>query len=845
MADSRFVRRFALAAAAAVTPLATAQSATDRPSGALDGKIVYLHAGHGWTADNLGSGSWTTQRGETFEIVEDLLNQDMHTFQAESLWNAGATIVPLRPIDHQPLEIVLDNDDPDVTFSGAWNVSVSPIFFGDVGDVPYLFAGTSPTETAVARYTPSFAEPGFYPVYAWTRPGFDRVNQLYRVVHAGGATEVTVDHRKVGNGLIYLGTYRFEVGQDHRVEISNRSDESGVVIADMIRFGNGFGDIDRGGGVSGQLREDEAGLYWIQAHRGVGIPDSEYRVSSSDGSATVSAPPRWAEQMNREVAGTLSDRVFVSHHSNAANGIARGVIALYNGNNNPASETPNQFLLAFLLADEINEDMPLLDANFEHPWFQRSTITLDRTDFEFGEISNSVINNEFDATIVERGFHDAQLDAELLRDANVTEAMARSTTQGLVRYFNQVDSGQTPVAFAPVRVEGVRFSVDATGIATVAWDAPPAGPALGDPASAYRVQTSADGLGFDAGIETTQTTLTIDTPADGSPVFVRIVATNTGGWSPPSLVVAASRGTTPVLVVDGYDRIDRLTNVRQPYFAGLTDRVRARNQNPRNGSVRTAHALHAVDADIRVESADNDAVITGQVSLDDYSAVIWNIGQESFGSSFVSAEQQSAEAYVQNGGNLIVSGSDAAFDLVVLETGGLFFFQTFSALHVADDAETNLAIGRVGTPLEGVAIEFDRGLDVESYSVNSPDIITTFPGAIPLIDYVAGLPGTAAVARPGIAGEGNTAFLAFPFESITQSVTRTAVMAGLLDVVEFSVEPGCAADTNGDGLVSPADFNAWVLAFNTQSPACDQNADGLCTPADFNAWILNFNAGCP
>ncbi len=54
----------------------------------------------------------------------------------------------------------------------------------------------------------------------------------------------------------------------------------------------------------------------------------------------------------------------------------------------------------------------------------------------------------------------------------------------------------------------------------------------------------------------------------------------------------------------------------------------------------------------------------------------------------------------------------------------------------------------------------------------------------------------------------------------------------------------CEADVNSDGTLSPADFNAWILAFNNQSDACDQNADGACTPADFNAWILNFNAGC-
>jgi hypothetical protein len=53
------------------------------------------------------------------------------------------------------------------------------------------------------------------------------------------------------------------------------------------------------------------------------------------------------------------------------------------------------------------------------------------------------------------------------------------------------------------------------------------------------------------------------------------------------------------------------------------------------------------------------------------------------------------------------------------------------------------------------------------------------------------------------------------------------------------------ADVNGDGDVTPADFSAWVTAFNSQAPGCDQNGDGLCTPADFSAWVANFNVGCP
>jgi hypothetical protein len=55
----------------------------------------------------------------------------------------------------------------------------------------------------------------------------------------------------------------------------------------------------------------------------------------------------------------------------------------------------------------------------------------------------------------------------------------------------------------------------------------------------------------------------------------------------------------------------------------------------------------------------------------------------------------------------------------------------------------------------------------------------------------------------------------------------------------------CPADTNGDGLVTPTDFSAWVAAFNSRAPACDQNGDGACTATDFSAWVGNFNAGCP
>jgi len=51
------------------------------------------------------------------------------------------------------------------------------------------------------------------------------------------------------------------------------------------------------------------------------------------------------------------------------------------------------------------------------------------------------------------------------------------------------------------------------------------------------------------------------------------------------------------------------------------------------------------------------------------------------------------------------------------------------------------------------------------------------------------------------------------------------------------------ADQNQDGLVSPADFTAWVANFNAGSLLADVNQDTLVSPADFTAWISAFNLG--
>ncbi len=790
-----------------------------QPDGGLDGKIAYLHGGHGITATDSG---WGYQRPLLLDMVEDLGNQDQMTFLADYLWDAGATVVPLRPVGDQLNEVVLDNDDLGVSFEGSWGNGSGNVYFGDSGDVRYRFANTSPVETAVATYRPDLPEAGFYPVYAWSPAGANRAtDQLYRVRHSGGATEVTVDHSRVGNGLVYLGTYHFAKGTAGAVEISNRSDDAGrVVVADMIRFGNGIGDINRGNGVSGESRENEAGLYWVEWHvdRSQGIPTSAYRTSSNDGSATVSLAPRYAAYMNQGAVGTLSDRVFVSFHSNAGGGGSRGVLGLVNGNNRPSAATPNQQLLAESLAGQVNDDLVAQNGSFEHDWFNRTVVTLDRTDIEFGEINNERINNEFDATIIETGFHDNQRDAQMLRDQRVRDSIARSTYHGIVDYFGAVDAGATQDIDAPPRVASLSGETLAPGQVTLNWSPGLASDFAGDAADGYMVYASTNGLGFDGGrfvpgAATTTHTLTGLTA--GQTYYFRVAAVNAGGESPDSEVVAVKPSASPerVLIVNGFDRLDRFASPKEAFRGGpsTADRVRLRGGNTANYAIQVATAIEEAGATPAIATASNEAIADGTVNLGDYDAVVWISGEESTADeTFNPAEQSAVATYLANGGKLFVSGAEIAWDLDNQNNGRAFFNDSLRADYVADDAGTYNATGVAGSIFEGLNLQFDDGDQV--YDVGFPDVLAPLGGATAALAYGAGAGSAGVQFTDDNSGE-QLVMLGFPFETLVGDGNQTDVMARVLDYFGFATQPIQNASLtldNDEGSPTYTETGSWI-----------------------------------
>ncbi len=778
-----------------------------QPAGALSGRIVYTSAGHGWTWSG---SSWVLQRGVIGGMNEDYGNLDQMTLFAYYCFNAGATVVPMRPVGHQTNEVVLDNVSAGVSFQGAWSNSTSTVYYGNPGALPYRYAFVEDTETATATYTPNIPVAGFYPVYTWVLAGSNRTNQLYRIRHTGGESLVRVPHNMVGNGWIYLGTYHFNAGvnaQSGAVVISNLGPvpgATGVVIADAIRFGNGMGSINRGGGVSGYPREEECARYWIQNSLGQGQSASIPGQSGDDGSDSVGAPIRMAVEMNQQSVGNMYKRIYIGIHSNATTGNtntanARGSMGLWNDNNQFAGTgTPHQFRLAQLIGREVTDDLKSLNSLLEAPWFDRGNgVTYKNPSFAYGEINNRTINDEFDATIVEVAFHDQTQDIALLRDPKVRNWVARACYHAVVKYMNEFDG--LPLQFLPEPPYNVRAMAVPEGI-VVSWMYPISQAGSGAP-TGYQVYVSTNGYGFGnpvAAMHPAQTTLLLTNLAPDTDYYFRVAAVNAGGESFPSEVVGCRRSSNPaqsrVLFVNAFDRFDRTTNLRHtptaknyqpPGPTGTMERVVPRANNAFDYVVPHGKAISAFG--LPFDSCQRQAVTNGMVQLFRYDIVVWSAGQ-SLTNTFRAVERNLISNYLNAGGHLFVSGADIAWDLDRASgpsTADRLFLNNVLRADLGPDANNNSGSYTVAPASGGLFAGvgnamFDDGTR-NIYWVQNPDVlIPTGAGARAALNYVGGRGGAAAVQYDGSAGGGRVVYLGFPFETLISPASRAAYMARAL-----------------------------------------------------------------
>jgi hypothetical protein len=738
-----------------------------QPAGFLSGKSIFLAPGHGWYYnDDLEA--WLTQRGNSNGIVEDFSNgEPVFQYLLPYFWNAGAGVYTCRERDLNTQMTILDNGDAGFSTTGAWTASTS--VGGYYGD-DYLVAPVSLTETATATFTPSLPADGFYHVYVWFTAGANRATDCpITIRHADGETTVVQNQQHDGFTWTDLGEYYFQAegpAENRQVVISNEgSNPATFVIADAVRFGGGvYPNADK-------PRWEMSGLYHAPF---TGCPECA--------SNTVTTMPLYTAWEHE----SWEDGIYLSWHTNAPNPASGTSTFAYSsdGWDGAFDGVPGSLELRSAIHDEIVAD---IRAGWASTWPDLG----EHTNW-YGEI-NPNYNAETPGIIFEVAFHDTPADAEKLKEPGFRKLVARAVYQGAVRYYAERD-GETPRFLPePPQAPAVQWL---DGDPTVSWLPPPYdyGGLAGDPADGYRVYLSRTGQGFGDAIETTREEAGLSTgaAARGPVWYGRMTAYNEGGESFPTETLAISLGPGPrVLIVNGFDRLDKSANVPESYYGGGTIyRGYLRRMNTYDYVIAHAEALAA--AGVQFDSASNEAVTTGAIDLVDYPAVVWIVGEESTADvAFSATEQALLAAYLDDGGALFVSGSEIGWDL--WENGSAadqaFYADYLRAEYVQDSSGTGLVSGD-GLFGEVGAFTFDYD-DYLIYAANFPDCLQALAGGFTDLYYGTGQ-GAGVADDTGVF---RVVHLGFPFETIYDAEARAAIMSAAM---EFLLADDDDNDDNND-----------------------------------------------
>ena len=209
----------------------------------------------------------------------------------------------------------------------------------------------------------------------------------------------------------------------------------------------------------------------------------------------------------------------------------------------------------------------------------------------------------------------------------------------------------------------------------------------------------------------------------GETYFLSITAKNDFGYSQQTefLGIIPSNENIKSLIVNGFDRLNGTNNTL-------------------NFIMHHGTAFH--DQDYSFDSATNEAIIEGNIDLNNYSIIDWILGEEAITtSSFSIIEQELVQSYLENGGFLFVSGSEIGYDLASEgNEQDLEFFQNYLKANYVSDAAggnqgTYSGFGTDNSIFEGISnITFDDGSH-GTYDVDWPDGIKPINGAEICIKY--------------------------------------------------------------------------------------------------------------
>jgi len=376
------------------------------------------------------------------------------------------------------------------------------------------------------------------------------------------------------------------------------------------------------------------------------------------------------------------------------------------------------------------------------------------------------------STLSEISFISNPAEETRLRDAAYLNANANAHFEGLAHHMATAPDPPPPTLAIP---EIISALTDSTGTAAeVTWFRHPEETILG-----YRFYQSLDNLNWGSAVimedslARGDTVVTLSGLDPGQIHYFKLLAVDTTYLAPQSdysntYCLQTTTSRPEVLIVDGFDRRSSWQTPGHP-FAGW------------NG--RSLNKLA-----ITFETCSNEAA--GEIlDLADYQTIIWILGDEgTTDETFDLREQEAVKAYLEGGGQLLVSGSEIGYDLDRGTSGDQDFYNNYlKADYVGDDAGDYTVTGLAGSIFEGLSFSYGQ-----TYVEDYPDYINPYGGSTVCLDYSTSK--HAGVQYEGLFGSGTVSgklvHMAFPWETIGSEGARDQIISGAMGFFGYSTDVG-------------------------------------------------------
>jgi hypothetical protein len=783
----------------------------------LDGKNILLWPSHGWYYNNKEK-RWMWQRARLFQSVEDLgTTAFTHTFLVPMLENAGALVFIPRERDFQSNEIIVDNDtnsnDRYFEFSNSrknvWRTEKTGFALYDsvlINDENPFLTGTSryilsdKTETAYVKWFPKITESGEYAVYiSYVTFPNSAQDAAYTVRYSGGEKKYLVNQSIGGSTWIYLGTFHFVAGNDSQfIKLSNVSkDKNKILSTDAVKFGGGFGLVEREGVRSNRLKIFEGSRYWLQF---AGMPDSivyslnnnnddykdDYQSRAEYGNYLYGKPFGPTNNRNLKGLGIPID-LSLAFHTDAGitrNDTVMGTLMIFSSEgfdssyNFPSgkSRLANRDL-ADIVQTQIVDDLRKL---YDSTWTRR---------FLWDSRYSEVTRPNFPSILLELLSHQNFLDMKFHHDPRFRFHVSRAIYKGILRFLSTQFGFKYVVQPLPVShfsAELINNRAKLKWLPTEDKIEPSANP------SKYIVYTRIDNNGFDNGVIVNNNQFEIVLEKDKIYSF-KVTAINDGGESFPSEILAvglSSKNSEPFLIVNAFDRVAPPATIETDSILGFVNFIdegvpykydlnftgqqhefniyaqRESDDNPGHGASSSEfenkiiagntfdypyiHGKAILENGFSFCSTSDEAVWDDHVELNNYKFIDFIVGEEKKTlppkagyingvefQAFPDKMKDKISDYLNNGGKIFLSGTYIGSDLYSDINGKSFANDVLKIELKTTHASKTGMIHSVNKKfsIDRINVRYNSEFDEKFYKVEAPDKIGPINGSEVLMRF--------------------------------------------------------------------------------------------------------------